>query len=209
MTDILKLAIDCGIPLAVTCVLGFVALFTFFNRLAALRRSKIDYTDFLSGVSNVFSKGNVREAIALCEETKSPVAQLAKTAIENRNDPSDVLQAKVANSGMVEIARMERHLGLLNFVVRVAPAIGIVGALIGILQTVEVFRVKLPVVQTLDMTNGLTFATINSIAGVVVGLLAYAMLSVVSSRIDRVALDMAQATVQIFAMLAQKDGERK
>ena len=61
--------------------LAAVAVVAYFERLLDLRRAQIDWQDFLKGVVNVLDSGNTDEALAICEDTPAPVAQLLGTVI--------------------------------------------------------------------------------------------------------------------------------
>ena len=58
--------------------LGVTSVLLFFNRLIALRRAQVDYADFVRGVGNVLAQDNPDEALALCDETPSPVARMPR-----------------------------------------------------------------------------------------------------------------------------------
>ena len=70
--------------------LGAVSVLLFFNRLIALRRAQIDYADFVRGVENVLEQNNPDEALALCDETPTPVARIVAAAIHHRTDSARI-----------------------------------------------------------------------------------------------------------------------
>jgi biopolymer transport protein ExbB len=65
--------------------MAVVAVVTWLERMVDLRRAKIDWQDFLKGVTNVLDGGGVDEALAICEDTPAPVAQIVATAIRHRS----------------------------------------------------------------------------------------------------------------------------
>ncbi len=182
---------------------GLAAIIVFLDRSIQLHRDRIAYGDFLAGVFNILEKGNVREAVALCDETPGPVAVLVRTAITHRAEPRDALLQILENTGRVELARMERRLSALNLIVHGAPLLGLLGALLGVLETVLYIRGNAGPVQTIDITGGLICALVNSIAGLAVAIPAFAMSNILSVRIDRLVLDMEQASNDILAFLSR------
>ena len=60
---------------------GVVAVLLFISRWFALRRAKIDYADFIAGVTNVLSKGNEGEALAICDDNPGAVSSIVAAAI--------------------------------------------------------------------------------------------------------------------------------
>ncbi len=183
---------------------GLTSVAVFLERLMHLRRARIHYADFLEGVFNILAKGNVREALALCDEAPGPVAHLMRMAITHRDEPREVLRNVLDNAGHAEISRMERRLGVLATIVQVAPLLGLLGSLLGVLETVLVLRGQAPLVQSVDVTGGLVRALIASIAGLMVAVPAHAMFNLLAIRIDRIVLDMEQASGEIVSFMGRQ-----
>ena len=183
---------------------GLTSVAVFLERLMHLRRARIHYADFLEGVFNILAKGNVREALALCDEAPGPVAHLMRMAITHRDEPREVLRNVLDNAGHAEISRMERRLGVLATIVQVAPLLGLLGSLLGVLETVLVLRGQAPLVQSVDVTGGLVRALIASIAGLMVAVPAHAMFNLLAIRIDRIVLDMEQASSDILSFMGRR-----
>lgn len=183
---------------------GLASVAVFLERLLHLRRARIHYADFLEGVFNILAKGNVREAQALCDEAPGPVAHLMRMAITNRDEPREVLRQMLDNAGHAEISRMERRLGVLATIVQIAPLLGLLGSLLGVLETVLVLRSQAPLVQSVDVTGGLVRALIASIAGLMVAVPAHAMFNLLAIRIDRIVLDMEQAGSDILSFMGRR-----
>ncbi len=190
-----------GITLAAIAASGIGAVAVFIERLVFLHKARIHYGDFLSGIFNILEKGKVREAIALCDEVPGPVARLVHSAVMHRDESRESLRMIMENAGRAEIARMERRLTVLSTIIQTAPLLGLLGGLLGVLRTVLALRAEIPVVQALDLTGGLVQALVNAVAGLAVAIPAYAMFSILVVRIDRIVLDMEQATADILAVM--------
>ena len=185
---------------------GLVSVAVFLERLLHLRRARIHYADFLEGVFNILAKGNVREALALCDEAPGPVAHLTRMAITHRDEPREMLRHVLDSAGHAEISRMERRLGVLATIVQIAPLLGLLGSLLGVLETVLVMRSQAPLVQSVDVTGGMVRALIASIAGLMVAVPAHAMFNLLAIRIDRIVLDMEQASSDIISFMGRRTG---
>ena len=183
---------------------GLASVAVFLERLLHLRRARIHYADFLEGVFNILAKGNMREAQALCDEAPGPVAHLMRMAITNRDEPREVLRQVLDNAGHAEISRMERRIGVLATIVQIAPLLGLLGSLLGVLETVLVLRSQAPLVQSVDVTGGLVRALIAAIAGLMVAVPAHAMFNLLAIRIDRIVLDMEQASSDIISFMGRR-----
>lgn len=196
---------DGGPVFVIICLAGLAALAIFLERIVKLRQARIRYEDFLSGVFNILEKGKVREASALCDDSPGPVVRLMRAAIQHRDEPGESLRQILDNIGRTEISRMERRLAALSTITQATPLLGLLGSLLGILGTVQTMRAELPLVQTLDITGGLVRALVTSIAGLAVAIPSFVMYNILVVRIDRIVLDMEQASGDILAFMSRWD----
>ncbi len=183
--------------------LGIAAIIVFFERLLHLRRAQIDYDDFLKGVCNVLENGNVGEAMVICEETPGPVAAVTLTAIRHRNGSLEAMREAVDNKGRAELSRMERRLASLAVTCQIAPLLGLLGTLLGIIKIVRDMNEQAPVIQSTDLTAGLMYALLAAVAGLMVAVPCHVMYALLMVGIERIVLDMEAAASEIVAFLTK------
>jgi biopolymer transport protein ExbB len=188
---------------------GIAALAVFFERLLHLRRAGIDPGDFLKGIRNVLGKGNAGEAVTICEETPGPVAALVRVAILHRHEARHTIREAVDTTGRAEISRMERRLATLATLSQIAPLLGLLGTVLGILETVLVLHDQVPLVDATAVTGGLLRALITTAAGLMVAIPCYGMYNLLVVRIDRLVFDMETAASEIVAFLTASPGDDK
>ena len=185
--------------------LGVAAAAVFFERLLHLRRAQIDYGDFLKGVCNVLENGNAEEAMMICEETPGPVAAVVLTAIRHRQGTHEAIREAVDNTGRAEISRLERRLASLAITCQIAPLLGLLGTLLGVIQIVQVVNEQAPVVQSTNLTAGLMQALVTTVAGLLVAVPCHVMYALLMVRIERIVLDMEASASEIVAYLTTQD----
>ncbi len=185
--------------------LGVAALVVFFERLLHLRRAQIDYGDFLKGVCNVLENGNREEAMMICEETPGPVAAVVLTAIRHRQGTLEAIREAVDNTGRAEISRLERRLASLAITCQIAPLLGLLGTLLGVIQVVLAINEQAPVVQNASLTTGLMQALLTTVAGLMVAIPCHVMYALLMVRIERIVLDMEASASEIVAYLTKQD----
>lgn len=196
---------QCGPVFWLIVALGIGAITVFFERLLHLRRAQIDYGDFLKGVCNVLEKGNTEEAMMICEETPGPVAAVVLTAIRHRKGTREAVREAVDNTGRSEISRLERRLTSLAITCQVAPLLGLLGTLFGVIQIVQAVNEQAPVVQSSNLTGGLMQALVTTVAGLLVAIPCHVMYTLLMVRIERIVLDMEASASEIVAYLAKHD----
>ena len=189
------------------CGLGAVGVF--LERMLHLRRAAIGHRDFLQGVRNVLDRGNPDEAVQICEEAPGPVPALIRTAILHRHEPRHMLAEAVGNVGRAEIARMERRVAVVATIGQIAPLLGLLGTVFGILETVVVLRDQQPLIDAVRVTDGLLRALITTAAGLIVAVPCFVMHNLLLVQIDRMVLDMEAAETEITAYLTSRHNAEK
>lgn len=182
-------------------VLAAVAVITYFERLIDLRRAQIDYQDFLKGVFNVLDAGNGDEALAICEDTSAPVAQIVATAIRHRSGSARLLREAVDSQGRAEVGRLERRLAVLAIIGQVAPLLGLLGTVLGFIKTVMAANAQ-PLVSRADLLNGSMEALVSAALGLAVAIPAAVMYGSLRVRMDRTVVELEAAASQIVGYIA-------
>jgi len=198
---------DGGAVLWVILGCGLGALLVFIERSLHLHRARIKSEDFLAGVLTILKRRNVEEALAICEETPGPVAHLVRTAVLHRHADRDGLRRALEEANLAEVSRMERRLVVVATVAQIAPLLGLLGTVLGIVETLMIMRVQAPLVQSVDIMDGLLKALITTAAGLTVAIPCYAAFNLLVVKIDRIVLDMQKATSDILAFLAEPGRE--
>lgn len=180
---------------------GVVALVVFFERVLHLHRARIKSDDFLKGICNNLSRGNIAEAIAICDETPGPVAYIIKTAIMNRGTTKESMREAIDNAGRTEISRMERRLVVIATVAQIAPLLGLLGTVWGMIRSLLVMQQQAPLVQSADMAGGLIQALVVTAVGLLVTIPCYVAFNFLVGRVEKIVLDMERAASEILTFM--------
>ena len=191
----------------VLVALAALAVITYFDRMIDLRRARIDYQDFLKGVFNVLDSGNDEEALSICEDVSAPVARVVETAIRHRNGSARILRESVDSQGRAEVGRLDRRLATLAIIAQIAPAVGLLGTVIGFIRTVLAANSQ-ELVSRADLLTGSMEALVSAAIGLFVGILATVMYGSQRVRLDRTVVELEAAASQVVGYLsAMKEKE--
>ena len=120
--------------------LAVLALTLFVERLLYLHRGQIRAKAFIDGIKNILAKRRLVEALTVCEETPGPVAAVVKAALLHAEDPADVMRYHVQEAAVVELPMLERRIGSIAAIAQVAPLVGILGTVLGMIATFLAFE---------------------------------------------------------------------
>jgi biopolymer transport protein ExbB len=197
-----------GIVLWFILAIGLLSFIVFVERYVHLHRARLKVDDFTLGVFNVLKRGNKEEAMAICHNSPGPIAYLVRTIIEHSNQSKEDLRVLAGEASQCEISRMERRLIVIMSVAQLAPLLGLLGTFLGIFKYLLIVQQELPLVQSADYMLGLYSALITTIAGIMVAIPSYAALNLLSLKIDRIVMDMEQASYETISFF-KTNGNKK
>ncbi|MGD9873543.1 MAG: MotA/TolQ/ExbB proton channel family protein [Kiritimatiellia bacterium] len=197
--------INAGGPMIwVILAAGILAVWIFVERLFHLHRAQIKTDDFLKGIYNILNRGNIVEAVSICEDTPGPVADVVRAAILNYDTPVSEMEKAVQEAGLLEIPRLERNIITLGTVAQIAPLLGLLGTILGLMQNLLVMQQQSPLVQPGDLAGGLWQALISTAAGLTLAIPAHAAYNLLMGRVESILLDMEKASVDIISFLSKR-----
>src|SRR5260221_11964701 len=124
-----------GLVLWFILLISAVAIVVFIERFLHFHRAQINSREFLNGVRTVLKRDNVVEALSICDATPGPVARLVKTALLTRDHGRERVREALEEAGLAEVPRLEQKLNLLATIAQIAPLLGLLGTVLGFIQT--------------------------------------------------------------------------
>lgn len=191
--------------LIVAC--SVVAIGYFFDRLFHFHRASIDTRDFVTGIRNLLQRGQTTEALAMCDDTPGPVAQVVKAAVLNHQRPRDEMREAIQDVARAEVARLERGLVVIATVAQIAPLLGFLGTVTGMIRMFMVIQ-QAPLPNPGDLAGGIWEALLTTAAGLAVAIPTYLAYNFLVTRVQNLVLDMERAANEIVAALTAAGGSK-
>lgn len=192
-----------GIILWVIVGTGVLAFTVFMERSLHLHRARIRADDFLKGIVNILKRRNITEALAICDETPGPVAYVVKTAILHRKDKKEEIKDAVQSASVSEVSRMERRLVVVATAAQIAPLLGLLGTVMGMLESLLVMQKEVHMMLSGDVIQGMVRALVTTAGGLAVAIPCYAAFNLLIVKIDRLVLDMERAGSEMVVFLSE------
>jgi len=200
----LPVLISNGGPILLLILLASaVAAVVFIERFLHCHRAQINSLEFLSGVRNVLKRDNVVEALSICDATPGPVARLVKTAILNRDNGRERVREALEEAGLAEVPRLEEKLNLLATIAQLAPLLGLLGTVLGFIQTFYAMQSKGLQAHVGDLSTGIWQALVCAAAGLALAIPTHAGYNYLVSRVNSIVLDMERAATEIVNIVSE------
>lgn len=181
---------------------GFIL---FLERLLFLHRGQIRTENFLEGIRNLLGKERRLEALTLCEDMPGPIPGVVKAILLRVGESEEVMRRAAEEAALVEIPMLERRVGAIAAVARIAPLLGLLGTLLGILEaffrTGEAGAVAYPNFSL--FLSGLAQALTTTILGIVIAIMAHVAHHFLHGRVRALVHDMEYSGHELIRFLLE------
>lgn len=192
-----------GFGLVINVILALMlgyAIFVFVERFLALRKATKEEAGLISKIREYIMDGKIEMAKDYCSRSNSPSARMLEKGIARLGKPLDSISATIENTAKLEISRLEQRLSFLATAAGAAPMIGFLGTTVGM---VIVF-IDLQNATALELgiiAPGIMTAMITTVAGLIVGIIAYVGYNFLVARIGRVVYQMENDALEFMDLL--------
>jgi len=196
-----SLFVDGGPMMIIVLLVAVVALVIFIERTLFLHRSQIRSKQFIDGIKNALSKRRIVEALTLCEEAPGPIPSVVKAALLNAAEDADTMRFAVQEAAVVEIPSLERRLGSLAALGQIAPLVGLLGTLLGMISTFHAFMQGGQYATAHALAGGMWQALLTTAASLIVAIPIHLGYHFLSGRIRSIVRDVEWSGNEIMQYL--------
>jgi biopolymer transport protein ExbB len=136
------------------------------------------------------------------------VARLVKTAILNRDSGRERVREAIEDAGLTEVPRLEEKLSLLATIAQLAPLLGLLGTVLGLIQVFMTMKRNGLNATVLDLSGGVEQALICAAAGLAVAIPIHAGYNYLVNRVNSIVLDMERAGTEIVTIVTETTGAK-
>jgi len=202
--------LDKGGPvLWIIIVCGFFALVIFLEKVFYLHRVQINVGELVRGLLNIMKKGNLIEAVSLCDDTPGPVAHVLRSAIISYEQGDDDISQSIQDAALSEIPRLEARLNILATIAYITPLLGLLGTVIGMIGVFQKMVEMSAFVNAKDLSQGIGMALYTTAGGLCVAIPCYIAYNYLLSRVEAVLMDMEKAASEIVYFFKHQDVKGK
>ena len=182
------------------------ALAIILEKFWHLHKIKIDTQEFLRSVLDKMKRNETKEALQICENTPSPVANIIKAGVLKYDRPRPQIIEAIEDVSLYEIPRMEKNLTALATIAHISPLLGLLGTVTGMVrcfQTIQAKSVSLHPISPGDLAGGIWEALLTTVAGLMVAIPTFVAYNYLVSRINNFVLEMEKASTELVNFLTE------
>ncbi len=179
-------------------LLLILASFIYFERIFAIKAaSKVD-SNFMNQIKDHVSNGKIDSAQMLCAQQNSPVSRLIAKGITRIGKPLEDINTAIENAGRLEIYNLEKNVSILATISGVAPMIGFLGTVVGMILSIFELANAGGTIQMDVLASGLYTAMTTTVGGLIVGIIAYVAYNHIVVKTNKVVYQMEANSVEFL-----------
>lgn len=186
-------------PILLCSVIGWAI---FMERIFAFIKVRRNLLPLQNSVKAFLQRDQAKEAVELCAQQKSPLAKILLVVLKNRGCQRSYLKSLAEEVGEREALSLQRYLGLLGTIANIAPLLGLLGTVLGMIKAFNVIATQ-GIGTPATLGGGISEALITTAAGLTVAVPMILLHRYLSSRSERLVIELEEATMHIIDMVEE------
>jgi biopolymer transport protein ExbB len=178
------------------------------ERIIYLSLSKTNTKKLLAEIEKALDEGGIEKAKEVCRNTRGPVASIFYQGLLRYDQGIDTVEKTVVSYGSVQMSLMENNLSWIALFIAVAPSLGFLGTVIGMVQAFDAIE-KAGDISPNIVAGGMKVALITTIAGLIVAMILQVFYNYILSKIDSLTIDMEDASISLVDTLVKYEKKQK
>jgi len=192
--------------LVIACLILGLALC--IERILYLALSKTNTKSLLAKIEAALANKDLAAATDVCRNTRGPVASIFTQALLRLADGQTLeeVEKSVVSYGGVESSKMEQNLSWISLFIAIAPSLGFLGTVIGMIQAFDAIMVAGDMSPAV-VAGGMKVALITTVGGLIVAVILQIFFNYILSQVESLTIDMEDASISLMDILVKYQGK--
>ncbi|WP_291402702.1 MotA/TolQ/ExbB proton channel family protein [Daejeonella sp.] len=187
------------VPLA---ILAFMGLVIFVERYLTIRKASKNEMNLMMQVKQSVKSAKLDAALAICRNSNTPLGRMLEKGLLRIGRPIKDIEGAIENVGKLEVSKLEKNISILGIIAGIAPMLGFVGTIIGVITIFHEVSVK-GIIEIGTISGGLYVKMITSATGLIIGIIAYVLYHILNIMVDRIILKMETDAIEFIDLLEE------
>lgn len=183
-------------------LLAFIALVIFVERYLTIRKASKDEMNLMLQVRQNIQSARLESAVSLCRNSNTPLGRMLEKGLIRIGRPIKDIEGAIENVGKLEVSKLEKNISILGIIAGIAPMLGFVGTIIGVITIFHEVSVK-GIIEIGTISGGLYTKMITSATGLIIGIIAYVLYHILNIMVDRIILKMETDAIEFIDLLEE------
>jgi biopolymer transport protein ExbB len=201
--SLLSILSKCGWLMIPLLIISFIAVVIIIERYIVIKKSKLNVPAFLVKIRGMLIKEDISGATSYCIEEKSAAANIIKSGLKKYHLGHERVKESIENAGRQEVAKLEKGLSVVATIAGIAPLIGFLGTVTGMIQAFMRIQDLQGSANPSDLAGGIWEALITTAVGLAIGIIALAFYNYLTSAINKLVLDMEVVSNDVLDIIEE------
>ena len=175
------------------------------ERIIYLTLSEINAKKLMDNIGNKIENGDIEGAKDICRDTRGPVASICYQGLLRIGESIEHIERSVVSYGAVQTANLERGCSWIKLCITIAPSLGFLGTVIGMVMAFDNIRVAGDISATI-VASGMKVALITTIFGIIVALVLQLFYNYIVSKIEHITSQMEESAITLLDCITKYKG---
>ena len=171
-------------------IASIITITIIIDRYRVIRKSRSNVPAFLVKIRGLLKKNDINAALNVCMEERTPTANIVKKGLKKIKFGHERVKEAIESAGKQEINKLEKGLSVLATIAGVAPLLGFLGTVTGMITAFMRIEDLQGAANPSDLAGGIWEALLTTAFGLVVGIIAYTFYNYLVGAINKFVLDM-------------------
>jgi|DewCreStandDraft_4_1066084.scaffolds.fasta_scaffold46700_2 biopolymer transport protein ExbB len=199
--SIINLALKGGWIMLPILALSIIAIYIFVERYIAINKASVEDANFMNNIRDFIHNDRLDSALALCKNNNSPIARMIEKGLSRIGKPLNDINAAIENVGKLEVSRLEKNIAWLSTAAGAAPMMGFLGTVTGMVRAFYDMSVAGNNIDIQLLSSGIYEAMVTTVAGLIVGIIAYICYNVLVARIEKLVFTLEARATEFMDLL--------
>ena len=167
------------------------------ERIIYLTLSEINAKKLMNTIGSKIESADIEGAKDICRNTRGPVASICYQGLLRINESIEDIERSVVSYGAVQTANLERGCSWIKLCITIAPSLGFLGTVIGMVMAFDNIRVAGDISATI-VASGMKVALITTIFGIIVALVLQLFYNYIVSKIEHITSQMEESAITLL-----------
>ena len=172
------------------------------ERVIYLNLATTNTEKLLAKVQSALDEGGVEAAKEVCRNTRGPVASIFYQGFLRMDQGVESVEKAITSYGSVQMGQLESGLSWITLFIAVAPMLGFMGTVIGMIQAFDEIQAAGDISPTL-VAGGMKVALITTVGGLIVAIILQFIYNYLVSKVDSIVVSMEDASISLVDMLVK------
>lgn len=199
--SIWELVLKGGWIILILALFSVVAIYIFIERFLIINSASREDNNFMNHIRDFIHDGKIDAAIALCRKTQNPIARMIEKGLLRIGKPLNDINAAIENVGKLEVSRLEKNIAILATIAGAGPMLGFLGTVIGMIRAFYDMSMAGNNIDIALLSTGIYQAMITTVAGLIVGIIAYICYNILVSRVEKLVFKLEARATEFMDVL--------